>query len=332
MTRTPVIVVTGFLGSGKTTLLNRVLRRRAARAAGGTIAMIVNELGLVGIDGDLLAGGPRQVELPGGCVCCVLGDALDRTVVDLIATNPDLDAIVLETTGVAEPLPIMWAFERAPLATVARLAVVVTLVDATAFASSRPLSPAVDEQVRHADVIIVTKGELVPDAERTAVLQLVSQLAPQAPVVEGDVDVAATWLEDAIADVDLQPRRVPAVEEIGHGHGHGHGDLHGIDSVWIPIPELLDLEELEDQLAALPGNYVRIKGIARAVDGRVGEAGARLPRWVAFHRVGLRVSSEPLARPSSGRVVALGRGVERAPLAACIAAAVITSMDDGRDR
>jgi hypothetical protein len=279
----PVLVLTGFLGSGKTTLLNRVLARRAERAAEGRIAVIVNELGAVGIDGDLLAGGARQVELPGGCVCCVLGDELDRTVLELIAANPGLDAIVLETTGVAEPLPIAWAFDRPPLAGAARLAAVVTLVDATRFIESRPISPAVDEQVKHADAIVVTKRDLTSAG-----------------------DHRRGGRERAIADIDLHVH----VATGAHGHAHEAGDpSHGIVAVWLPIPSLVDLEELEDQLAALPAAYIRIKGLARVV----------------FHRVGLRVSSEPIAGPVEPRVVALGAAVEPGPLAACIEAAVLSS-------
>jgi G3E family GTPase len=316
----PVLVVTGFLGSGKTTLLNRVLARRAARAATGRIAVIVNELGAVGIDGDLLAGEARQVELPGGCVCCVLGEELDRTVLELIAANPGLDAIVLETTGVAEPLPIAWAFERAPLAGAARLAAVVTLVDATRFVASRPISPAVDEQVRHADVLVMTKRALVDAEGYAAALVAARALAPAAPVVEGTTDDAAAWLERAIADVDVHAH----VDRAGpHAHRHDSNDGHGIDAVWLPIPRVVDLEELEERLAVLPAGYIRIKGIARAVDGRTGDP---TPRWVAFHRVGLRVSSEPIAGPAEPRVVALGPGVERGPLAACIEAAVLSSL------
>ena len=317
----PVLVVTGFLGSGKTTLLNRVLARRAARDAAGKIAIIVNELGAVGIDGDLLAGEARQVELPGGCVCCVLGEELDRTVLELCAANPGLDAIILETTGVAEPLPIAWAFERQPLAGVARLAAVVTLVDATRFVASRPISPAVDEQVRHADVLVTTKRELVSADTYDTALAAARALAPAAPVVAGSTDDAAAWLEGAITDIDVHAH-VERAGDHAHDHVHTAGD-HGVDSVWLPIPRVVDLEELEERLAVLPAGYIRIKGIARAVDGRTGDGA---PRWVAFHRVGLRVSSEPIEGPAEPRVVALGPGVERGPLAACIEAAVLSSL------
>src|SRR5688500_8357479 len=95
--RVPLLVLTGFLGAGKTTLLNALLARRAARDETGKLGVIVNELGEIGIDGALLGGNTsRQIELPGGCVCCVLGDDLDRTLVDLVTAHPGLEAIVLE--------------------------------------------------------------------------------------------------------------------------------------------------------------------------------------------------------------------------------------------
>jgi G3E family GTPase len=327
----PVVVVTGFLGSGKTTLLNRMLARRAARGATATtLGLIVNELGAVGIDGDLLpADAARQVELPGGCVCCVASEDLERNVIDMIDRYPGLETIVLETTGVAEPLAIAWAFEREPLVLRTRLAVIVTLVDATRFRASRAISPAVDQQVVHADVLVVTKSDLVPAADVAAAVAEAVILAPRAPVVRGTTDEIAAWLERTIADPPLRDA-APAVH--AHDHDHHDGDHHGIDSVWLPIDGVVDLEELEDRLAELPSAFVRIKGIARAVDGRTG---SDRPRWVAFHRVGLRVSSETIdataTHARNARVVGLGPGVTVEPLERCVAGAVISSSRGGRD-
>jgi len=297
----PLLVVTGFLGAGKTTLINRLLARRAAGAT-GKLGVIVNELGAIGIDGTLLGGeSARQVELPGGCVCCVLGDELDRTLIELVERNPGLEAIVLETTGAAEPVSIAWAVRRAPVDQSVRLAAVVTLVDASNFRASRPISAAVDAQVAYADVVLVTKAELAgPET---------------AAVIEAATDEHVSWLEQALAE--------PSVSQtIGEAHIHTddcrHPDsAHGIDSVWVPMPQVVDLEELEDRLGELPANYVRIKGIARAVDARSGEVA---PHWVAVHRVGLRVSSEAIAEGGEGRIVALGPAVEVAALAACVEA------------
>jgi hypothetical protein len=101
--------------------------------------------------------------------------------------------------------------------------------------------------------------------------------------------------------------------------------------VWVPVRGQVDVEELEDQLAALPGSYIRIKGIVHGVDGRGGDDS---PRWYAIHRVGLRVSSEPavVSGAVDARIVALGPAVDRARLAACIDAAVLSSSDDEADR
>jgi G3E family GTPase len=317
--RVPLVVLTGFLGSGKTTLVNRLLTRRAARAATGKLGVIVNELGAIDIDGALLTGGEtRQVNLPGGCVCCVMGDDLDRTLIELCDANPELEAIVLETTGVAEPISIAWAVAREPVCERVRLAAVVTVVDATLFRGSRAVSGSVDAQVAYADVLLVTKSELAGPAETAAVASVIRALAPRSLVrIDGD---HAEWLEQLLVDPVLErPADPPA-----HGHVHDetcrHADnaAHGIDSVWVPVPGMVDLEELEDQLADLPANYVRIKGIVRAIDGRVGQTAAS---WMVVHRVGLRVSSERIAeRPESeqGRMVALGPSVEAETLADCI--------------
>jgi G3E family GTPase len=308
-----VILVTGFLGSGKTTLLNRMI---AARALGddlgrpGKLALIVNELGEVGIDGELLpADLTRQIELPGGCICCVLNEDLDRTILGLLESSPEIATIVIETTGVAEPLPIAWTFLREPLSTWVRLAAVVTLVDTTGFVAARSLSPAVDAQVAYADVVVLSKTDLASPEQIAATREAVAALAPRAPVVTGTPEEIVDWLADAIAD----PEVVEGKPEIGHGHGHGHG----IDSVWVPVDSEVDLEELGDALAELPAAYVRVKGIV-PVDGG----------WAVVHRVGLRVSSEPLARAPAdrqGRIVALGPGVARGPLAGCVERAVVSS-------
>jgi G3E family GTPase len=325
--RVPVVVVTGFLGSGKTTLVNQLLASRAARGATGKIGVIVNELGEIGIDGALLGSdATRQVELPGGCVCCVLGPELDQTLLDLVEANPGLEAIVLETTGVAEPLPIAWALRRDPVQQRVRLAAVVTLVDATNFRTSRGVSVSVDAQVAYADVLLVTKQAIAGSAETDAAVAAARELAPRALVRRGTTEEHAHWLEQTLADPDLESPE-PAATPPGDAHHHDHDhaqcrDLdthaHGIDSTWLAVEGPLDIEELEDQLADMPANYVRIKGIVRGAGG-----------WTAIHRVGLRVSSEPFDRKPDeilgdhGRLVALGSKLSREELARCLEAAYL---------
>lgn len=321
--RVPLVVVTGFLGAGKTTLINRLLMDRARSEGRGKLGVIVNELGEIGIDGALLGSdAAKQIELPGGCVCCVLGDELDQTLIELVTKNPGLEAIVLETTGVAEPLPIAWAVRREPVQQHVRLAMVVTLVDATNFRASRDVSVAVAAQVAYADALLVTKAELAGEAETSAAIEDARALAPKAQILRGTTEEHARWLEQVLADPDVGTR-------VGHGDpGHVHDEscrdadshtAHGIDSTWLDVEEPVDLEELEDQLAELPANYVRIKGIVREAENR----------WAAIHRVGLRVSSEPFVRKpgdffgDNGRIVALGKDLEAEKLADCLRAAYL---------
>ena len=343
MTTVPLVVVTGFLGAGKTTLVNQLLARRAARSARGAldnelqraaqridkIGVIVNELGEVGIDGELLGGETtRQVELPGGCVCCVLGDELGTTLLELVERNPGLSAIVLETTGVAEPLPIAWAVARPPVNDRVRLAAVVTVVDATQFFASCEVSASVEAQVAYADVLLLTKTALTTVENVTRVETATRQLAPGALVRHGSSDEHAAWLEALLADppvpgiASAPPNGQAAALVSDHVHTDECRHLdshsaHGIDSVWIGVSAGVDLEELCDQLAELPSNYVRIKGIIRDTAGA----------WHVVHRVGPRVSSEPFVavnasgqrpEPEQGRIVALGPAVKSDDLARCV--------------
>lgn len=317
--RVPVIIVTGFLGAGKTTLINALLAQRSARHATDKVGLVVNELGEVGIDGALLGAEARQVELPGGCVCCVLGDELDKTLVDMVTANQGLSAIVLETTGVAEPLPIAWALEREPVAQHCRLAAIVTLVDATHFFASRGASASVEGQVAYADVLLVTKAAIAGSAEVERVVAAIRTSAPRALVKVGTTEEHVAWLEELLSEPDLSS----AADTRGH-HVHDatcrHLDTsversaHGIDSVWVAVERDVDIEELEDRLADLPANYLRIKGIVRTDP----------TRWMVVHRVGPRVSSEPIEPPDfeQGRIVALGPAVDRTELASCVAGAM----------
>lgn len=316
------VVLTGFLGAGKTTLLNKVIGLRAETPAKGKLGIIVNELGAIGVDGDLLPkGAARQVELPGGCVCCVLNDDLDKTVKEMLDAAPEIDVMVIETTGVAEPLPIVWALEEEGMRERLRVAAVVTVVDPTSFATARSASDVAEVQVEGADVVMLSKAELAEEGALEKVREDVKRLAPQAPVVEGSVEERARWLLGVLADPE--DRRLTAAHAHDHDHDHGNEQHHGIDSVAMQVTEMVDLEELEEALGELGAEFVRVKGILWAVDPRTG---SREPGWVAVHRVGTRVSSEVVGAPEGGgRLVALGPGVTDAPLRAGVARAVVSS-------
>jgi G3E family GTPase len=324
--------LTGFLGSGKTTLLNRFLALRQERARWHEgpqpkLAILVNELGAVGIDGALLPpGASRQVELPGGCICCTLDENLEKSLGELLDAEPTLELVIIETTGIAEPLPILWTLGREPLSARVRLAAVVTVVDALEHERHRPLAPAVDAQVEQADVVVLSKLDLVGDraADRTSELvALVRETnAGAAILAERGAGAGALALARLLADPQTAGGR--AFPAGGAQHAHDE-DRHGFETVALPIEGTLDFEELTTRLEELPAGYVRIKGICHAIDR---SSGTDEPFWIAFHRVGARVSAEPL--PSASErvfpcVVALGTGLDADQLAACVRAAVVPS-------
>jgi G3E family GTPase len=307
---TPLILLTGFLGSGKTTLIAQLLRHRAARAATGKIALLVNELGSIGIDGELLADGiTQQIELPGGCVCCAIGDDFAKALLTLVESQPTLEAIVLETTGVAEPLPIAWALERSPLREKFRLATVITVVDALHFMTSRGLSASVDSQVAYADVLVMSKGELATFEQRQQTEQVTRSLAGRCLFYNVPLAEAAAILDDMISEpgsrrIDVASSQCDA--DCEHDHDHSHGvdvHTHGIASAsFLLRAAAIDIEELEDAIALIPQDVIRVKGVARVSDGPS-------EYWLAFHRVGLRFSSERLPgdeRKIEPRIVVLG--------------------------
>lgn len=333
----PVVLLTGFLGSGKTTVLNRFLAHRQERArwvAGPQpkLAILVNELGAVGIDAALLPpGAARQVELPGGCICCTLDENLEKSLGELLDAEPSLESVVIETTGIAEPLPILWTLGREPLSLRVRVAAVVTVVDGLEHERNRSLAPAADAQVEQADVVVLSKLDLVGDRAADRVVELtalVRALSPASAILAERSAVAnAAALARLLADPELGAGRAAAgATGAHHTHGDGDGaDRHGFETLALPIEGTLDFEELTARLEELPAGYVRIKGICHAIDR---SSGTDEPFWIAFHRVGARVSAEPL--PSAGErvfpcIVALGTGLDEDQLASCVRAAVIPS-------
>jgi len=155
-TRTPVTVVTGYLGAGKSTLLNRIL----TAPHGKRFAVIVNEFGDVGIDGDLIDTGEEElIELSSGCLCCVVRGDLIRTLRGLLKREGDrLDGILIETTGVANPSPVIQTFTADQvLSGLARLDAVVTVADAVHIAARLEDSPDAADQIALASVLVLNK-------------------------------------------------------------------------------------------------------------------------------------------------------------------------------
>ncbi|MGF1538727.1 MAG: CobW family GTP-binding protein [Elainellaceae cyanobacterium] len=153
----PVTLITGFLGSGKTTLLNHILTNRQDLK----VAVLVNEFGDIDIDSQLLVSvEENMVGLSNGCICCTINDSLVDAVYSVLEREERIDYLVVETTGVADPLPIMLTFLSEELKPFTRLDSVITVVDATVFDANHFVSQAALSQLTYADVILLNKADL----------------------------------------------------------------------------------------------------------------------------------------------------------------------------
>jgi G3E family GTPase len=161
----PVTIITGFLGSGKTTLLNHILSNQE----GLKTAVLVNEFGEIGIDNDLLISTPgsddTMVELSNGCICCTINNDLMDAVYKVLERQDKIDYLVVETTGVADPLPIALTFLGTELRDMTRLDSIVTVVDAENYSLDLFNSQAAYNQIAYGDIILLNKADLVDEGD-----------------------------------------------------------------------------------------------------------------------------------------------------------------------
>jgi G3E family GTPase len=239
MSQTPVTVLTGYLGAGKTTLLNRIL----SEDHGKRYAVIVNEFGEIGIDNDLIVGADEEVfEMNNGCVCCTVRGDLIRVVSGLMKRKGRFDAIIVETTGLADPGPVAQTFFMDDeVKAKAKLDSVTTVVDAKHILLRLSDSKEAVEQIAFADQIVLNKVELVSEDDLRMIEARIRRLNPLAPIhraVRSNVPLDAILGRgsfDLERILDLEPEFLnPGHGEEGHvhdehcGHDHDH-DHHGHD-------------------------------------------------------------------------------------------------------
>jgi cobalamin biosynthesis protein CobW len=341
MRRIPATIVTGFLGAGKTSLVRHLI----GAAAGYRLAIIVNEFGELGIDRELLLGCGNEtcedddiVELANGCLCCTVADDFLPALTRLIDRPAPPDHILIETSGLALPKPLVQAFAWPEIRTATTVDGVLTVIDAAALAAGRfaddpaavaaqhaadptivhdnPLEEVFGDQLSCADLVILNKTDLVVPAELARLTaELGARLRPGVRIVaarDGKVAPGVALGLDAAAEDDLAAR--PSVHELEGEHDHDD-----FDSFVVTLDTTTASDGLHDRLAAAirAHDILRVKGFV-ALPGR--------DRRQIVQAVGDRVQHyfdrpwEP-GETRATRLVVIGKkGLDRAAIAAALGA------------
>jgi G3E family GTPase len=228
----PVTIITGFLGSGKTTLLNYILSNQQ----GLKTAVLVNEFGEIGIDNELIISTDEDnsmVELSNGCICCTINNDLMEAVYKILERQDGVDYLVVETTGLADPLPVALTFLGTELRDMTRLDSIITVVDAENFSLDLFNSEAAYAQIAYGDILLLNKADLVDEADLDALEVRVRDIKPGARImrtVKGQVPLAMLLSVGLFeSDKYYNPEENAHQDDHGHDHDHDHHDHSACD-------------------------------------------------------------------------------------------------------
>lgn len=215
----PVTIITGFLGSGKTTLLNHILTNQE----GLKTAVLVNEFGEIGIDNELIVTtGDNMVELSNGCICCTINNDLAEAVYKILEREDKVDYLVVETTGLADPLPVALTFLGTELRDMTRLDSIVTVVDCENFSLDLFNSEAAYSQIAYGDIIVLNKIDLVDEGDVDALEVRIREMKAGARILRTTKSQVPLPL---ILSVGLfESDKYFDSEESEHDHEHHHHD------------------------------------------------------------------------------------------------------------
>jgi cobalamin biosynthesis protein CobW len=336
VSKIPATVITGFLGAGKTTLVRHLL----AHAGGRRIALIVNEFGDVGVDGELLAscGVPGCsdddiIELANGCLCCTVADEFVPTMERLLARPRPPEHVVIETSGLALPKPLVKAFEWPAIRSKMTVDGVIAVVDGPAWADGRftstpeemarpdhdnPLEEVFSDQLACADMVLLNKADLLPENRLPALAGALSErLRPGVKLLatrQGAVDPRVVLGLSAAAEDDLAAR--PTLHDTATDHDHDDFESFAVD-----VPPLANPAAVTGRLNSVIASHdiLRLKGFL-AIAGKdmrhvVQAVGARI---ASYYDRPWRLDEE-----RAGRLVVIGRkGLDRPAIADGILAGV----------
>ena len=324
LAKIPATIITGFLGAGKTSLIRHVMEN----AGGRRIALLINEFGDVGVDGDILKSCSNEscpenaiIELPNGCICCTVADDFLPAIERLLSLPGRFDHIVIETSGLALPKPLVKAFEWPSIRSRLTVDGVIAVVDGPAVASGafaddaqaiakqkeeiglidhdNPLAEVYEDQLLCADLVILNKTDLMTPGEIARIKDDIIKEIPRAvQIIEtahGNISPDILLGLSAAAENDLENR--PSHHELEGEHDHDD-----FESFVVSVPEFHDPAALHQLIIRTAGTHhiLRVKGYVR-ISGK--------PMRYLVQAVGTRVSGhfDGPATGKEGRLVIIGR-------------------------
>jgi len=256
----PVTIITGFLGSGKTTLLNQILQNKDDLK----IAVLVNEFGDINIDEQLLISVESDmVELDNGCICCTINDSLVDAVYRVLERESKVDYLVIETTGVADPLPIILTFLSTELKFLTRIDSVITVVDAAAFDEKHFESDAAFSQVRYGDMVILNKIDLASEVKIVELKAFIEDIKPGFRILQSEYGKVplALILDIGLAQEDHYQDKISEFRRDKSAFNN-HLANDGFSFISFESDRPFELEKFTYFLTEqLPNNVFRAKGI-----------------------------------------------------------------------
>ena len=302
----PVTVLTGFLGAGKTTLLNRILTEQHGRK----YAVIVNEFGEQGIDNDLVVDADEEVfEMNNGCICCTVRGDLIRILSGLMKRADKLDAIIVETTGLADPAPVAQTFfVDQDVADRTKLDAIVTVADAVHLSSQLTEHHEAEEQIAFADVILLNKVDLVDESGLDRVKDRIKKINPFAKII--NTTRCSAPLDEVVGLNAFSLERILEVEPdfLDSDHDHEHDD--DVTSLSFVSDTPLDMEKFQEWF----GDLLRTKGQDILRSKGILDFKGEEDRYV-FQGVHMLMDASPMGpwpkgKERSSRVVFIGRNLD----------------------